>query len=197
MPMPDPAPQVRQANSLWRTGARAFFKDQRANQIGDILTVMIEISDKAELSNTTSRSRANTEDASIGAFLGYETSLSRVLPETINPGSLVDLDSQSSNTGAGSIDREESIELKVAAVITQKLPNGNLVLIGRQEVRVNFEVRQLQIAGVIRPEDITAQNTVSYEKIAEARISYGGVGHITDVQQPRYGQQIYDIIWPF
>jgi flagellar L-ring protein precursor FlgH len=197
MPMPEPAPQVRQANSLWRTGARAFFKDQRANQIGDILTVMIEISDKAELSNTTSRSRANTEDASIGAFLGYETSLSRILPETINPGSLVDLDSQSSNTGAGSIDREESIELKVAAVITQKLPNGNLVLIGRQEVRVNFEVRQLQIAGVIRPEDITAQNTVSYEKIAEARISYGGVGHITDVQQPRYGQQIYDIVWPF
>lgn len=197
MPMPAPRPQVRPPASLWRTGARGFFKDQRATNIGDILTVLIQISDKAELSNSTSRSRAGTEDSSINALLGYEASLSRVLPEAINPGNLIDLESQSSHSGGGTIDREEEIELKVAAVVTQKLPNGNLVLLGRQEVRVNYEVRQLQVAGVIRPEDITAMNTVSYEKIAEARISYGGVGHISDVQQPRYGQQIYDIIWPF
>jgi len=197
MPMPSPRPQTRQPSSLWRTGARGFFKDQRAKEVGDILTVLIEISDKAELTNTTSRTRNNTEDSSVNAFLGYESSLSRVLPEAINPGNLVDLDSKSTHSGSGTIDREEDIELKVAAVVTQKLPNGNLVLVGRQEVRVNFEVRQLQIAGVIRPEDITASNNVSYEKIAEARISYGGAGHITDVQQPRYGQQIYDIFWPF
>ena len=130
-------------------------------------------------------------------MFGYETSLSRVLPEAINPGSLIDLDSQTSNTGVGTIERGETIELKVAAIISQKLPNGNFVLQGRQEVRVNYEVRELQIAGIIRPEDITSSNTISYEKIAEARIAYGGRGHISDVQQPRYGTQVIDILFPF
>jgi len=197
MPMPMGRTEHRQPSSLWRAGSRAFFKDQRAGDVGDILTVLILIDDKAELSNKSTRSRANTEDASLNAFLGYESSLSRVLPETINPGNLLEIDSTMSNTGTGSINRDETIQLKVAAVISQVLPNGNLVLHGRQEVRVNFEVRELQIAGIIRPEDITSENTISYEKVAEARISYGGRGHITDVQQPRYGQQVLDIIFPF
>ncbi len=197
MPMPRPRPVALQPNSLWRSGSRAFFKDQRAAYVGDILTVLIEINDKAEISNTTKRSRANTEDASINSFFGYETSLSRVLPETIDPGNLIDLDSTMSNSGAGSVERDEVIELKIAAIISQKLPNGNLVIHGRQEVRVNYEVRDLQIAGIIRPEDITSSNTISYEKIAEARIAYGGRGHLSDVQQPRYGSQIFDIVWPW
>jgi flagellar L-ring protein FlgH len=81
--------------------------------------------------------------------------------------------------------------------VTQVLPNGNLVVQGRQELRVNFEVRELQITGVIRQQDISSTNTVSYTKLAEARISYGGRGQLTDVQQPRYGQQLLDIIAPF
>ena len=197
MPMPRAQPIAHQPNSLWRSGSRAFFKDQRAAHVGDILTVLISIDDTAEITNTTTRSRENTEDASINALFGYETSLSRVLPEAINPGSLIDLDSQTSNAGAGTIERGETIELKVAAIISQKLPNGNLVLHGRQEVRVNYEVRDLQIAGIIRPEDITSSNTISCEKIAEARIAYGGRGHISDVQQPRYGTQVIDILFPF
>jgi flagellar L-ring protein precursor FlgH len=197
MPMPQAALAERKPNSLWRPGARAFFKDQRAARVGDILTVEIKIEDKATINNKTTRTRANTEDASANAFLGYESSLSRILPETINPGNLIDLDSKSSHAGEGAVDRKETIDLKVAAVVTQRLPNGNLVVAGRQEVRVNFEVRQLQIAGVVRPEDISAKNTISYEKIAEARIAYGGKGQISDVQQPRYGQQVFDIIWPF
>lgn len=197
LPMPQTAERGRAPNSLWRHGARAFFKDQRAARVGDLLTVMISIADKAKINNKTTRGRTNTEDASAGAFLGYETSLSRVLPETINPGGLIDLDSKTSNVGEGTIDRDETIELKIAALITQKLPNGNLVLSGRQEVRVNFEVRQLQVAGVVRPEDIKADNTISYDKIAEARISYGGKGHLSDVQQPRYGTQIIDVLFPF
>ncbi len=197
MPMPRALPVVHQPNSLWRAGSRAFFKDQRAANVGDILTVLIEIDDKASISNTTTRSRENTEDASLNAFFGYESSLSRVLPETIDPGNLLDLDSVTSNEGAGTIERDETIELKVAATISQKLPNGNLVIHGRQEVRVNFEIRDLQIAGIIRPEDITSSNTISYEKIAEARIAYGGRGQITDVQQPRYGTQVIDILFPF
>jgi flagellar L-ring protein precursor FlgH len=197
MPMPAPKPIERNSNSLWRTGARAFFKDQRAGNVGDILTVVIDIEDSATISNSSRRERAANEDASLNAFLGYESSLSRVLPETINPGNLVDGDSTSLSRGSGTIERDEDIEVKVAAIITQVLPNGNYVIHGRQEFRVNFEARELQIAGVIRPEDITSANTVSYERIAEARISYGGRGQITDVQQPRYGQQVFDILFPF
>jgi len=197
LPMPEETDRRRAPNSLWRHGARAFFKDQRAARVGDLLTVLIAIDDKAQITNRTSRTRTSSDDASVNALLGYETSMSRVLPEAVNPGNLLDLDSQSSNIGEGTINRDESIELKIAAVVTQRLPNGNLVLVGRQEVRVNYEVRQLQVAGIVRPEDIKADNTISYDKIAEARISYGGKGHISDVQQPRYGRQLIDIIFPF
>ncbi len=197
MPMPAPKPMERNANSLWRTGARAFFKDQRAADVGDILTVIVDLDDEATLNNATTRARTANEDASLNAFLGYESSLSRLLPEAINPGNLLDIDSQTDSTGSGQIARDEDIELKIAAVISQVLPNGNLVIHGRQEFRVNFEARELQIAGIIRPEDISSTNTIVYEKIAEARISYGGRGQISDLQQPRYGQQVIDILFPF
>ena len=197
MPMPRTADRARAPNSLWRHGARAFFKDQRAARVGDLLTVMISMKDSAKINNKTTRGRTNTEDASASSLLGLETKLSKIFPDALDPTSLLDLDSSTSNIGEGTINRDETIELKIAAVITQKLPNGNLVLSGRQEVRVNFEVRQLQVIGVIRPEDIKADNTITYDKIAEARISYGGKGHISDIQQPRYGTQILDVIFPF
>ncbi|AWK86802.1 flagellar basal body L-ring protein FlgH [Azospirillum thermophilum] len=198
LPMPTPLPVERNPNSLWRTGAKAFFKDQRAAKVGDLLTVNIKIDDQAKLANESKRSRANSDKAGMPHLLGIEAdTLARVLPNGASATSLVDLSSNTSNDGKGSVDRKEQIELKVAALVTQTLPNGNMVIQGRQEVRVNYEVRDLIITGVIRPEDITAQNTISYEKIAEARISYGGRGQITDVQQPRYGQQLFDIIMPF
>ena len=150
-----------------------------------------------EAPNTSSRSRAAGENAALNAFLGYEAALGRVLPQAIDPANLVDAEANSTHNGAGSIARDESIEVKVAAVITQILPNGNLVIHGWQEVRVNFEMRELRIDGIIRSEDISSTNTIPSEKIAEARIAYGDRGQITDVQQPRYGQQIYDIIFPF
>ncbi len=201
MPMPAPRPVVHKPNSLWRAGARAFFEDQRAKQIGDILTVIVDINDKGQISNETERSRTAAEDASANAFLGYEQALDRIFghlfPDAINPKNLVELDSTALSRGKGKVDRDETIQLKVAAVVAQVLPNGNMVIAGRQEVRVNYEVRELLVTGVIRPEDIDAANTITYDKIAEARISYGGRGQLTDVQQPRYGQQLYDIIFPF
>ncbi len=197
MPMPPPQVVERKPNSLWRPGSRAFLKDQRATEVGDILTVLIVIADDASISNATQRNRTNGEDASASSVLGYELNFAQVLPQAIDPTNLITMDSTSNSQGSGSVDRVEKINLKIAALVTQVLPNGNLVIAGRQEVRVNFEVRELQIAGLIRPEDITSTNTISYDQIAEARISYGGRGHISDVQQPRYGQQIYDIIWPF
>jgi flagellar L-ring protein precursor FlgH len=197
MPMPAPQPIVQQANSLWRPGARAFFKDQRAKVVGDILTVVVALDDSAKINNSTARTRDAGEEAAIPNLLGFEQSVARLFPNGFDPTKLVDANSASKHTGAGQISRDESIQVRVAAVITQVLPNGNLVIQGRQEVRVNFEMRELQVAGIIRSEDITSTNAITSDKIAEARIAYGGRGQITDVQQPRYGQQVYDIIFPF
>jgi flagellar L-ring protein precursor FlgH len=197
LPMPAPISPNREPNSLWRAGSRAFFKDLRASRVGDLVTVTIDIDDKGKLENTSERTRNNLEGADAPALLGYETSLSRILPDAINPANLLEISSEARSRGDASIDRKEEIQLKLAAVVTQILPNGNMVILGRQETRVNYEVRELQIMGVIRPEDINNQNTISYEKIAEARMSYGGRGHMSDVQQPRYGQQIIDILFPF
>ena len=197
LPMTSQDINAGQANSLWRTGAKAFFRDQRAAQIGDILTVAIEINDRAAIENETIRSRNNSETAGLNGFLGFEGQLDKVLPNTVNPAALADIGSTSSSSGTGEVDRSETIDLTIAAIIIDVLPNGNLVIQGRQEVRVNFEVRELLIAGIVRPEDISASNIINHSQIAEARISYGGRGQLTDVQQPRYGQQLYDILFPF
>lgn len=193
MPMPETVVASYQPNSLFRTDARGFFKDQRAHGIGDILTVNVTIDDRAQLSNQTSRGRSSTNSAGLGAAVGsIFGALAPNLPTTD-----IDLSSGINDSGTGSVNRSESLETQVAAVVTQVLPNGNLVIEGHQEVRVNFEVRDMIVAGVVRPEDIGSDNTIDSSKIAEARISYGGRGQITDVQQPRYGQQVLDAIMPF
>jgi len=197
LPMPAARTDVIKANSLWRPGARSFFKDQRAATRGDIVTVVIDIDDRARLNNRTERTRTNGEQAELPAFGGFEQRLADILPDGANPAQLVDLSSDSSTRGEGSVDRREDVELTVAAIVTDVLPNGNLVIAGKQEVRVNFEVRELIVTGIIRPEDISNANRISHAQIAEARISYGGRGQLTDVQQARYGQQLYDIIFPF
>ncbi len=197
MPMPAPKITSKLPNSLWASDRKGFFKDQRASDIGDILTVMININDEAEMENETERSRRSNENADLNNILGYEDSLAQILPEAVSNTDLVDLTGDSVHNGAGEIEREEQITVRLAAVITQILPNGNLVISGSQEVLVNFEKRILQIDGIIRPQDISVNNSINHDQIAEARIVYGGKGHITDVQQPRYGQQLYDIFFPF
>ncbi|WP_298724593.1 flagellar basal body L-ring protein FlgH [uncultured Ferrovibrio sp.] len=197
MPMPAPEVTPRHANSLWRPGARQFFKDPRATRVGDILTVNIDIQDRAQVQNNTSTSRSNSEEAGIPNFLGIETgALSRIFRGSNNE-NLVGVNSGSQVQGQGQINRQEQINVSVAALVTQVLPNGNLVVQGRQEIRVNNEIRELIIQGLVRPEDITATNTINHTQMAEARIAYGGRGQLTDVQQARWGQQIYDIIFPF
>lgn len=198
MPMPTPQDIEPNNNSLWRPGSRAFFKDQRASDVGDILTVLVDIQGEgANLTNTTSRTRDASESAGIPGLLGFESKLDAILPNAVDADELVAANSGSNAAGSGSINRSETIETKLAAVVLQELPNGNLVIAGRQEVRVNNELRELSVTGVVRPQDIRSDNTIALDKIAEARISYGGRGTISDVQQPRYGQQIFDIIFPF
>jgi flagellar L-ring protein precursor FlgH len=194
MPMPTPQPASYSPNSLWRNGSRAFFKDQRAHQVGDILTVTVNLNDKAVIANETQRSRDNKEDSGVDALFGAQKV---PLIKTPIPGRIFTADSNSSSDGKGSVNRSEALVTNVAAVVTQVLPNGNLVVEGKQEVRVNFEIRELIVAGIVRPEDIQSDNTIDSSKIAEARIAYGGRGQITDVQQPRYGQQALDVLLPF
>jgi len=195
MPMPKPEAVSYNANSLWRNGSRSFFKDQRAHQIGDLLTVTVNITDQANFANETQRSRTATEDSGITNFLG--SSLLTGKAATVLPGKLLTADGTSSSDGKGSIQRQESLTTNIAAVVTQVLPNGNLVVEGKQEIRVNYEIRELIVAGIVRPEDIQSDNTIDSSKIAQARIAYGGHGQITDVQQQRYGQQVMDVLLPF
>ena len=198
MPMPPPEPTGPLiANSLWRTGARGFFKDQRARRVGDILTVDVTIADEASLKNQSSRSRDNSDSLGIGGLFGIDSLADDAFADSYDPSSSVDLSSSMQNQGRGAVDREEEITLNVAAVIIQVLPNGNLVIRGQQEVRVNFEVRELVIGGIVRPEDITPTNTIPHDQIAELRLAYGGRGQISDVQQPRYGSQVLDVLLPF
>jgi flagellar L-ring protein precursor FlgH len=186
-----------QANSLWTPGARSFFHDPRASHVGDLITIDITIADAAQISDTTTRTRTNSDDANLTNFFGLESTLAKVLPSGADPSSLVKMGSDTSNVGAGSVNRSETVNLTLAGLVTQVLSNGNLVVNGHQEVRVNYELRNLEIAGIVRPEDITSDNTVNLSQIAEARVSYGGKGQITDMQQPRYGSQLYDILMPF
>jgi flagellar L-ring protein precursor FlgH len=196
-PQPVADNRKREPNSLWQAGARQFFKDQRAQKVGDILTVVIEVSDKAEMKNETKRSRNTAEDADATSLLGFETKFRKILPDAVDPESLLSYGGKTQNDGKGEINREDKVNLRVAAVVTQVLPNGNLVINGKQEMTVNYELRELKVAGVIRPEDISSQNAINYDQIAEARIAYGGRGQMMDVQQPRYGTQLFDIIFPF
>ncbi len=196
MPMPAPQPAIYNPNSLWRSGSRAFFKDQRAHQIGDILTCQgVNINDTAQFQDQTQVQRTSTEDSNISNFLGANTIVHPA--KAILPGSLIAADSNTQSNATGSINRQDQLLTNVAAVVTQTLPNGNMVIEGKQEVRLNSEMRELLVAGVVRPEDIESDNTIDLPKIAEARVAYGGKGTISNIQDPPWGQQALDVLLPF
>jgi len=196
LPMPSVPSAASGGNSLWRSGSRAFFPDQRAAHVGDIVTVVVNITDNADVKNATQATRTGSEAMGTPNLFGLENTIPRLLPKA-SPSSLVSTSSTNANNGTAEIKRGETIALSVAGVITQVLPNGNLVVVARQQVRVNSELRELDISGVVRPQDIASDNTVQHDRMAEARISYGGRGQLTDVQTPRYGQQMMDILLPF
>ncbi|NOD35503.1 MULTISPECIES: flagellar basal body L-ring protein FlgH [unclassified Ruegeria] len=184
-------------SSLWSGGQQSLLGDQRAIKKGDILTVVIELDEEAEISNDTRRSRSGSEELGVGSFFGLPQRVQKNLPEGASLDEAVAIESDSSSSGRGSVRRNEKLTLRVAATVLDVLPNGVLAISGSQELRVNFELRELLVAGYVRPQDISRQNEITYDKIASARVSYGGRGQITDVQQPRYGQQILDSLLPF
>ncbi|MCZ7674945.1 MAG: flagellar basal body L-ring protein FlgH [Roseovarius sp.] len=183
--------------STWSGGQQSLLGDRRAMRRGDILTVVIEIDDEASISNRTSRSRQGSETLNIPHLFGLPQRIDEKLPEGASMAEAVSLGSTGSAGGDGSVRRREELTLRIAATVTNVLPNGVLEIAGTQEVRVNFELRELLVEGYVRPADISRRNEITYDKIASARISYGGRGQITDVQQPRYGQQVLDMILPF
>ena len=198
MPMPSPVAPNAGTNSLWRPGARDFLKDHRASEVGDIITVQVNMADTATLNNKTNAVSANSDAANAGfTFLGYENVLKHVLPSSVNPSNLFNFGSTSTVNGTGTLARNETITINVAALVTQKLPNGNLVISGTQELEVNSEMRQIGVKGIIRPQDIASGNTISSQQIAEARIVYGGRGTLSDAQSARWGQQLWDTVAPF
>lgn len=191
---PAPVPHYRPGNSFWQDNGADLFRDARAMKIGDVVTVKISIRDKASLDNNTERSRDSKRNLNLDLKYDMKTPIAKGSGDGNITSSV---DGKTSTESKGAIQRSESIELLVAAIVTGILPNGNLIISGSQEVRVNFEVRVLSVAGVVRPRDISTENMVSYDKIAEARISYGGRGRITEVQQPAWGQQVLDWLLPF
>lgn len=196
MPMPAAQTASPQANALWRNGSRAFFKDQRAAAVGDILTVVVNITDAADFTNATNATRTGGESMGVPNLFGVESLIPKALAGA-TAASLLSTSSTNSNTATAEAKRAESMQISLAGVVTQVLPNGNLVVVARQEVRVNSELRVLEVSGVVRPQDIASDNTVQHTRMAEARISYGGRGQLTDVQTPRWGQQLMDILMPF
>jgi flagellar L-ring protein precursor FlgH len=197
LPMPAPMPAEDNPNSLWRPGARAFFKDIRAKEVGDTVTVRLKLDDSAKMSNKTKRKRNDNEKMGVQALLGYEAQLGKILPRDYNNADLFGFGAKSNTDGDGDIGRSETIEITFAALVTQVLPNGSLAIMGRQEVRVNYELRELMLTGVVRQQDIEADNSISHERIAEMRVAYGGRGTLSDLQQPRWGTQVMDILLPF
>jgi flagellar L-ring protein precursor FlgH len=185
------------AASLWSPSRASLLGDRRAVVRGDILTVVIEIDEQAEISNSSDRSRSGSENLSVPGLFGLPQRLDGKLPEGASSDELVGISSQSSSSGDGSVKRNEKLELRIAATVIDVLPNGVLSISGSQELRVNFELRELLVTGFVRPEDVSRQNEITYDKIASARVSYGGRGQISDVQQPRIGQQVLDVILPF
>lgn len=194
--LPEPIEPARTA-SLFRPGAANLFRDNRAHQRGDILTIRVAVNDRATLDNASSRGRSGNESASIASLLGLDKLIDRIIPGKSTSGTGVGGTSNSLSSGQGSIDRAENISLTLSAIVTEVLPNGNLAVRGRQEMRVNNELRELVLTGLIRPQDIARDNSIRHHQIAEARVSYGGRGQLTDAQQARWGQQIYDALFPF
>ena len=190
-------PRPASANSLWRNGARTFFHDQRASKVGDILTVTVDINDTAKVSNESVTSKKSANNVDMNNFLGLESSLGRLLPKAFKPATAVNTSSNLSSDGLGSVNRSEAISLTIAAVVTGILPNGNLVIQGKQEVRINAEMRELTVAGIVRPEDITSSNTIKHTQIAEARVSYGGKGMISQTQQAPASTALLEKFSPF
>lgn len=197
-PLPENPTPVAQANSLWQPGARAFYRDGRAARVGDLLRVKINITDQAEFDNNTTSTRVTAENVAAPSLFGLEKKLTTLpLPAVPNAANLASVTGNSNHQGNVTAKRKETVQTEVAAMIVQVLPNGNFVISGKQEFLMNYDIREVSIKGVVRPQDIDSTNTIDSTQVAEARITYGGHGQNMDIQQSRWGSQALEAISPF
>ena len=187
-------PRASTTNSLWTERSADLYRDRRARRVGDVITVLIRVQDRAALDNSSSRSRDGKHNIGLELshgidWRGYTSSGSANADSSVSSGS--------EHEGKGSVARSENIDLRIAVVVSGVLPNGNLLVQGSQELRVNYELRVLSVSGIVDVRDVNPDNTVTYDRIAEARMAYGGRGRVMEVQQPPWGQQLIDLLSPF
>lgn len=204
MPMPTPRTDsiTCHGNSIWQNGSKAFFKDQRANKVGDILTVLVDLNQKETMEMNPNLSRKTQGNTIVNNILGFERKAEKLFPKKQHPdgqknSKWLDFSSDPSLSGNAKYDVTDKINFKIAVTVVQILPNGNMVIHGRSEIRLINEVREVELKGIVRKEDISAGNFITYDKIAEVRISYGGRGELTDMQAFPWGQQILNKVMPF
>jgi flagellar L-ring protein precursor FlgH len=186
------------ANSLWQASSGAFFRDQRARRVGDIVKVIVNVSDSASLNNQSQHGRTTKDNLPMPTVMGFEKILQgKLLPGGADSATLLNIGGSNSVSGSGTIKRNEKVTTQIAATVVRILPNGHLAIRGSQEIRVNYELREITLQGIVRPQDISAENEVQLDQIAEARISYGGRGHVSNVQEPRVGHQLIEALSPF
>lgn len=198
-PTPEtPPPPKQYANSLWQPGARTFFRDGRAARVGDILKVNVKINDKLQFNNQTEAKRTSGDVDTAAATGGLLDKAIHFVPGLkAKPSSLINTTENTDTKGTGTVSRQDVLTTQVAAIVTQMLPNGNMVIEGTQEITMNQDVREVAVKGVVRPQDINSDNTIDSTQIAEARIIYTGRGQMNDVQKPRWGGQVIDAVSPF
>lgn len=183
--------------SLWRPGSKTFFRDTRARNVGDLVTVIVSLQDQAEFADQTQLQRTTGNTMSLGNLFGLGTLIGRIIPGLANTSSAINTSGSSQTDGTADIKRSENATINFSATVVRVLPNGNFEIAGSQEVRLNNELRDLELRGIIRPEDILPNNTITSAQIAEARIIYGGRGVASDVQRAPWGQDLLNRVQPF
>ncbi|MFK8040496.1 MAG: flagellar basal body L-ring protein FlgH [Rickettsiaceae bacterium] len=189
--------QIQSTNSLWQDGSIQFFRDNRAWRVGDILKIIVEINDRARVNSTTKQKRNSKDGFGMPKFFGKAEKIAHALSKDADPANLLDVSGKGDHLGQGSIIRDENVKIELAAMVTRVLPNGNLIVSAEQEIRINNELRRIELVGIVRPKDITAQNSINFSQVANGKMSYGGSGVVSNTQEPRVGYQVLDIISPF
>jgi flagellar L-ring protein FlgH len=200
-PLEEIEPPVLESNepgSLWRESNHSMFADRKGRDVGDIVTVIISEKASASKEATTSTKRTSNMSASIPNFFGLEND--KIWAKSHNPidiQNLVNADFANGFDGNGTTTRKEDLSAFLTTQVVGRYPNGQLKIRGGKEVMVNNEVQIIYLTGIVRPVDITSNNTVNSTKILNARISYTGKGAISDKQEPGWAMRMLDYVWPF
>jgi flagellar L-ring protein precursor FlgH len=180
--------------SLWQGSGGGLVDDFKARGKGDILTVVISETASASKEATTGTSRASDVAAGIPNLMGLEKA---GINKYMDLSKLLNASVSSKFNGSGSTTRKENLNATITARVIDVLANGNMLIEGHRNVLVNNEDQIIILTGTVRPRDVTPDNLVNSNLIADARIAYSGKGIISDRQQPGWLMGVIDKVWPF